>query len=459
MRVSFLPALRRIVGARNVRADARSLDANSGDAWFAVHRPGAVVVARSPEVVSRTLRFASNRRIPVTVRGGGVGYVGGCVPVRGGIVLALAGFNRIVELNTRDGIAIVQPGVITGKLQQAARRRGWFYPPDPQSYDECTIGGNIATNAGGPRCLKYGVTRHYVLGLEVVLASGEVVRVGGRTHKNKTGFDLVGMFVGSEGLLGVVTEATLRLIPHPPELGALSVGFKNKIQAAAAVERILNAGFLPCALELADRFTLEAARAYVPGVHFPSGTAHLLIQVDGQAETVRREVGQIARLLRRHGATEILTATDRTSAEKLWYCRKYFSRSLKATGLKKLNEDITVPRSRLVDLLRFTERLQKKYGIDIASFGHAGDGNIHVNLMADMNIAGMKGKTHRALDELFTQVLRWKGVITGEHGIGLAKKPWWKQATSPGVRDLHQCLKKMLDPRGILNPGKFLQGP
>ena len=444
------------VGARWVRAGARSLESNAGDAWFASHLPDVVVAAHSVETVSKTLRFASAHRIPVTVRGGGVGYVGGCVPVCGGIVLALAGFNKILELNTRDGVAVVQPGVITGKLQRAALRRGWFYPPDPQSYDECTIGGNIATNAGGPRCLKYGVTRHYVLGLQVVLASGEVVRVGARTHKNKTGFDLVGMFVGSEGLLGVVTEATLRLIPNPPATGALSAGFRDKTNAAAAVERILNAGFLPCALEIADRFTLDAARRFVPNIKLPRGGSHLLVEVDGQPETVRHDVQKIASLLRKHGAMELFSATTPRGVEELWYSRKYFSKSLKATGLTKLNEDVTVPRSRLVDLLQFTERLQKKYKIEIASFGHAGDGNIHVNLMVDMTIPGMRAKTDRALDELFTQVLKWKGVITGEHGIGLAKKPWWKQATTAGVRDLHEKLKRMLDPKGILNPGKFV---
>ena len=454
--MKLVQMLSRAVGARWVRAGARSLELNAGDAWFASHLPDVVVAAHSVETVSKTLRFASAHRIPVTVRGGGVGYVGGCVPVCGGIVLALAGFNKILELNTRDGVAVVQPGVITGKLQRAALRRGWFYPPDPQSYDECTIGGNIATNAGGPRCLKYGVTRHYILSLQVVLASGEVVRVGGRTHKNKTGFDLVGMFVGSEGLLGVVTEATLRLIPNPPATGALSAGFRNKTNAAAAVERILNAGFLPCALEIADRFTLDAARRFVPNIKLPRGGSHLLVEVDGQPETVRHDVQKIASLLRKHGAMELFSATTPRGVEELWYSRKYFSKSLKATGLTKLNEDVTVPRSRLVELLQFTERLQKKYKIEIASFGHAGDGNIHVNLMVDMTIPGMRAKTDRALDELFTQVLRWNGVITGEHGIGLAKKPWWTQATTAGVRDLHRRLKDILDPKGILNPGKFV---
>jgi glycolate oxidase len=280
--------------------------------------------------------------------------------------------------------------------------------------------------------------------------------VGGRTHKNKTGFDLIGMFVGSEGLLGVVTEATLRLIPHPPATGALSVGFKNKTSAAAAVELILNAGFIPCALEIADRFTLDAARRFVPNIKLPRGGSHLLVEVDGQLETVRHDVKKIAAILQKHGATEIFAATTPRGVEELWYSRKYFSKSLKATGLTKLNEDITVPRSRLVDLLEFTEKLQRKTGIAIASFGHAGDGNIHVNLMVDPAMPGMKKKTDRALDELFTQVLKWNGVITGEHGIGLAKKPWWKQATTPGVRELHQKLKKMLDPNHILNPGKFV---
>ncbi|MBV9463538.1 MAG: FAD-binding protein [Verrucomicrobiae bacterium] len=423
---------------------------------MAKHRPEAVVRARSLETVRRTLAFAQRRRVPVTVRGGGVGYVGGCVPVQGGIVLALAGFNRIRELNPRDGVAIVEPGVITGELQKAAARRGWFYPPDPQSFDECTIGGNLATNAGGPRCLKYGVTRHYVLGLEVVLPGGEVARVGGRTHKNKTGFDLVGMFIGSEGLLGVITQATLRLIPHPRSKGCLSVVAVSLKKKAAAVEAILNGGFLPAALEIADHFTLEAVRRHVSKSGLPEGHSHLLIEVDGSPENVRSDLAALKRLLKKLRPTRILEAYRVPDAERLWHSRKYFSYSLRATGLTKLNEDVTVPRSRLLDLLRFAEGLKKKFGLEIACFGHAGDGNIHVNLMVDYRVRGTAARVDAALDELFRQVLEWGGVITGEHGIGLAKKPWWKQATSPEVRDLHRRLKRALDPQGVLNPGKFL---
>jgi len=323
---------------------------------------------------------------------------------------------------------------------------------------DCSIGGNIATNAGGPRCLKYGVTRQYVLGLEVVLADGRVLRTGGRTHKNKTGFDLIGMFVGSEGLLGVVTEATLRLLPLPPARATLSASFRTFRQAAQAVQEIFAAGFLPSALEIADAFTLEAAGEHLGQRLAPKGSAHLLVDLDGQAESVTAEVHSLARLLEKLKPIGARTALGEVECEELWNLRRAFSQSLKATGLTKLNEDIAVPRGRLTDLALFAERLRKKYGYPIACFGHAGDGNIHVNIMAanyhtDKKVAKKVGA---ALDELFAQVLAWGGVITGEHGIGLAKQRWWNQATTPVSREVHAALKTALDPCGILNPGKFV---
>ena len=252
--------LRTLLGAEQVFDDEVTLGAHSGDKWFASRAPDVVVFAQDTEQVSRLLQFASANKIAVTARGAGYGYVGGCVPVRGGIALSLARMNRIKEIHFDDAVAIVEPGVITGELQAAVRAWKLFYPPDPASLHDCSIGGNVATNAGGPRCLKYGVTRHYVIGLEVVLASGEVLRTGGRVHKNKTGFDLIGLFVGSEGLLGVVTEITLRLLPLPPARATFSAAFATMSQAAAAVQAIFAAGFLPSALEVADQFTLEAAR-------------------------------------------------------------------------------------------------------------------------------------------------------------------------------------------------------
>src|SRR5437867_5861344 len=273
--------LRKLLGNEIVSNDPETLAAHGGDKWFAAHQPDVVVFARSANDVSKLLQFASREKIPVTARGGGFGYVGGCVPARGGIVLSLILMNRIMEISFEDGVAIVQPGVFTADLKAAARAKKLFYPPDPASMKDCTIGGNVATNAGGPRCLKYGVTRNYVIGLEVVLANGEVLRTGGRVHKNKTGFNLIGLFVGSEGLLGVVTEVTLRLLPLPPARATLSAAFAAAPQAAGAVQEIFARGFLPCSLEIADHFTLEAARRDLGKMLVPEGNAHLLVDVDG----------------------------------------------------------------------------------------------------------------------------------------------------------------------------------
>lgn len=429
----------------------------AGDKWFAQEMPDVVVFPSNTDGVSFVLREASRAGVPVTPRGAGYGYVGGCTPVEKGIVLSLDRMNKILEIHPEDFVAVVQPGVVTGDLQKAAQAKNLLYPPDPASLKDCSIGGNIATNAGGPRCLKYGVTRNYILGLEVVLADGTVVRCGGRTHKNKTGFDLVGLFTGSEGLLGVVTEATLRLVPLPPARATLSAGFASMDAAAAAIQAVFAGGFLPAAVEVADRFTLDAARAYKPEADFPPGNAQVIIEVDGQASSVRGEAKELERILKSAGALAVNKATTPEACAKLWGLRRVYSQSLKATGLKKLNEDIVVPRGRLVDMVRFAERLQKKTGFPIACFGHAGDGNIHTNIMvANPDKPEIRKKSRTALDELFRQVLAWQGSITGEHGIGLAKKPWWNRAVPQATRALHSTLKTALDPKGILNPGKFV---
>jgi glycolate oxidase len=458
--MSLADELRHLLRANIVADDPETLAAHAGDKWFAAEAPEVVIFARSTLDVSKLLKFASQEDIPVTARGAGFGYVGGCVPVRKGIALSLIRMNRVKEINFADAVAIVEPGVITADLKAAARTQKLFYPPDPASMKDCSIGGNVATNAGGPRCLKYGVTRNYVIGLEVVLANGEILRTGGRVHKNKTGFDLIGLFVGSEGMLGVVTEITLRLLPLPPARATLSAAFAKMSQAAEAVQGIFSQGFLPSSLEIADSFTLEAARKELGKAIVPPGSAHLLVDVDGQEESVRGEVQAIRELLAGEKPNALEMATGEEDCEKLWALRRQFSNSLRATGLTKLNQDVVVPRSRIVDLVEFAEKLQAKHGFPIACFGHAGDGNIHVNIMADRynRDAAVREKVEGALDELFAQVLEWGGVITGEHGIGLAKKRWWPEATSDAVRDLHRKLKEVLDPNGILNPGKFL-GP
>jgi glycolate oxidase len=450
--------LRQLLRSDAIADDPQTLVAHSGDKWFAAEEPEVVVFARSTNDVSTLLKFASERNLPVTARGAGFGYVGGCVPARKGIALSLMRMNRIREISFGDAVAIVEPGVITADLKAAARSQKLFYPPDPASMNDCSIGGNIATNAGGPRCLKYGVTRNYVVGLEVVLANGAVLQTGGRVHKNKTGFDLIGLFVGCEGMLGIVTEITLRLLPLPPARATLSAAFAKMSHAAAAVQEIFAQGYLPSSLEIADSFTLEAARKEIGETIVPSGSAHLLVDLDGQEESVRSESAALRKLLEAKQASSLQMATGEEECEKLWALRRQFSNSLRATGLTKLNEDVVVPRSRIVDLVEFAENLQAKHGFPIACFGHAGDGNMHVNIMADRynRDADVRNKVELALDDLFAQILDWGGVITGEHGIGLAKKRWWPEATSEVSRDLHRKLKNVLDPNGILNPGKFI---
>src|SRR5213596_3548809 len=289
--------LREILGNDLIAADPDTLAAHAGDKWFATHAPEVVVFAKSTADVSKLLQFASREKVPVTARGGGFGYVGGCVPAHGGIALSLMRMNRIKEINFTDAVAIVEPGVFTADLKAAVRVQKLFHPPDPASMKDCTIGGNVATNAGGPRCLKYGVTRNYVIGLEVVLANGDVLRTGGRVHKNKTGFDLMGLFVGSEGLLGVVTEVTLRLLPLPPARATLSAAFATAAQAAEVVQAIFAAGYLPSSLEIADHFTLEAARRDLGEKIVPEGNAHLLVDLDGQHKSVCSEAAAIGELI------------------------------------------------------------------------------------------------------------------------------------------------------------------
>lgn len=441
----------------SVAADTR--EEFGADRWHASAIPEVVVHALSRDDVVATLKYANENNIPVTTRGAGVGYVGGCVPVKGGILLSVRKMDRIIEVNTADGVAVVEPGVILDDLQESVRKRGWYYPPDPASLKECSMGGTIATNAGGPRCVKYGVTRHYILGLEVVLPSGEVLETGGRCHKNKTGFDLIGMFVGSEGLLGVVTKATLRLIPHPEARAMLTATFPEFETAAIAVQTILDSGWQPSGLEITDGFTLKAARNRLGPEMLPDGDAHLIVELDGRQDSVLNDLAHLRELIESLGANSVEEARDRESCEAIWKLRREFSYSLRDTGLIKLNEDIVVPRSKLVDLVKFARSLEEQTGIPVACFGHAGDGNIHTNLMVkdyDVDEAARE-KADSALDILFRWIVENDGQITGEHGVGLAKKRWFKEAVSPVSSKIHRDLKATLDPNGILNPGKFIE--
>ena len=449
-------ALAAILKRGELKWDGATLEAHAGDKWFASSLPEVVALPRTTASVVKILQFAHRHRIPVTARGAGHGYVGGCVPIQGGIALSLDKMNRILEISSEDFVAVVQPGVKTAAFQDETEAHGLFYPPDPASRMDCSLGGNIATNAGGPRCLKYGVTRDYVLGLEVVLADGKLLQLGGRTHKNKTGFDLHRIFVGSEGLLGIVTQATLKCLPLPPYRAALSVGIDSTTTAASILGRVFQAGFLPSALEIADRFTLEAATKRTGSKMFHGCQAHLILELDGQPASVRSDLRALKKLIGEFRPKFIHQGLGNEGCEAIWRIRREFSYALRDTGLTKLNEDIVVPRGRLVALFQFAEKLQKKYHIPVACFGHAGDGNIHVNVMIDRTCRDQEVRGEAMLDALFSKIIQWQGSITGEHGIGLAKKPWFDQAVGGEAYQLHRTLKKALDPKGILNPGKFV---
>lgn len=453
----WIEELRRELGGC-IHTDAPTLEAHAGDKWHASHLPEAVLLATTATQVSAAMKVATAHRVPVTPRGAGVGYVGGCVPVQGGLVISTAPMQRMVELNPADGVAVVEAGVLTADLQEACARVGWFYPPDPASRKESSIGGNIATNAGGPRCLKYGVTRNYVLGLEVVLADGRILRCGGRTHKNKQGFDLTGLFCGSEGMLGIITQATLRIIPAPPARAALHASFPHFALAAQAVQNILQGGHLPSAIEITDAYTLAAARAYLQNDVLPADAqGHIIVETDGQADAVAAEIASISRILRDTGATTICPARTEEEVEQIWQLRREFSYSLKATGLTKLNEDIVIPRSQLVQLVDFCESMQRETGIPVACFGHSGDGNLHTNIMVPKDAQGRD--IRQPADELVHRLFRWVtehgGSITGEHGIGIAKAPWFPSAIGATAMDTHRAIKQALDPLRILNPGKM----
>lgn len=452
-----ISALRHLLGDA-LHTDTATLQAHASDKWHASALPDAVLLATSTEQVALALRYAHQHGIPITPRGAGVGYVGGCVPVRGGLVISTAPMTRILEVNPADGVAVVEAGVLTADLQEACAQVGWFYPPDPASRKESSIGGNIATNAGGPRCLKYGVTRAYVLGLTVVLADGTILTCGGRTHKNKQGFDLVGLFCGSEGMLGIITQATLRIIPAPPARAALHAAFPQFALAAKAVQNVLQGGHLPCALEITDAFTLASARQHLgPGILPEDAKGHIIIEIDGQTDAVQSELSAISNILRSTGATDIRPALCEQEVEAIWQLRREFSYSLKATGLTKLNEDVVIPRSQLVHLVEFCESMQQETGIPVACFGHSGDGNIHTNIMVlkDENGQDIRPPADALVNRLFDWVVAHGGSITGEHGIGLAKAPWFEQAIGSPAMQLHRTLKQALDPTNILNPGKM----
>jgi glycolate oxidase len=407
--------------------------------------------------VADIVRLCATHRITMVPRGAGTGYTGGAVPTRGGVVISLERMNRILEIDEANLVAVVQPHVITGDLQDAVERIGLYYPPDPASLRRSTIGGNVAECAGGPRAFKYGTTKRYVLGLEAVLPTGEVIHTGGKTVKNVVGYDLTQLLVGSEGTLAITTAIILRLIPKPPAYATLRATFPSVAAAAAAVSNIVRLRVVPAALELIDGDSLEAvARNLDDRSLAPEGTAALLlVEVDGVAQAIAEEATLVEHACAEAGAIEVLRARDEHERQELWRVRRELSLSLKMVASLKYNHDVVVPKGRIPELFALVARIKKEYRLRIPCFGHAGDGNIHVNLMVDADDADEIARARVAENVLFAGVVALEGSISGEHGIGFSKAPFLRLELSDEEIALMKRVKRAFDPHGILNPGKI----
>lgn len=449
-------AIERIVGTEWVRRDEASRIAYGIDALKRGTPADVVVVPGSVEEISAIARLCHEHRVPLVPRGAGTGYTGGAVPLQGGVVLSLERLNRIIEIDEENLLAIVEPAVITGTVQAAVEARGLFYPPDPQSLKESTIGGNVAECAGGPRAFKYGVTKRYVLGLEAVLPTGEVIRTGSKTVKNVVGYDLTQLLVGSEGTLAIITKVILRLVPRPPAVATLRACFADVPTAANAVTELIRRRVVPVTLELVDEDSLDSVAAYVGTRLAPAGTgALLLIEVDGTPEAVAAEALLVEEACRAAGALEVLIARTEVERDTLWRVRRELSYALRPLAPVKINNDVVVPRGRVPELFELVARLRRDYHLRIPAFGHAGDGNIHVNIMIDPDNGDEAVRAQHAVRDLFTGVIALEGSISGEHGIGFSKAPYLGLELSDDVIALMQRVKQAFDPHGILNPGKI----
>lgn len=451
----FVKELRNIVGSEHVTLEKQDLVCYSYDATRMEYLPDAVVFPANAEEISLILRLANRERVPVFPRGAGSGFSGGSLPKGGGVALVTTRMNRIVRIDTDNLIAVVEPGVVTGDLQKAVEKLGLFYPPDPASLGFSTIGGNVAECAGGPRAVKYGVTRDYVLGLEVVLPTGEVITTGGETYKGVVGYDMTRLMCGSEGTLGVITRVVLRLLPLPETRATMLAIFDSIEGAANAVAAVIRGRIIPTTLEFLDYSALACIEGEFSLGIPPEARAVLLIELDGERELVEKQASLIGELMRPLGLVDFRAAADAAEAEELWKARRLVSPALRKVNPDKINEDIVVPRSRLPDVIRRIDAIREKYDIPIINFGHAGDGNIHVNVMIDRSRPGENENAENAVREIFSATLDLGGTMSGEHGVGLSKSPYLSMELTGAQIAAMKAIKKALDPNDILNPGKI----
>jgi glycolate oxidase len=449
-------ALIAVVGEAYAKQDASDLQAYGRDALQIGHPADLVLLPGTTTEVAAIARLCTHHRVPLVVRGAGTGYTGGAVPVRGGVVLSMERFDRILEIDDANLLAVLQPCVITGDLQRAVEARGLFYPPDPASLNQSSIGGNVAECAGGPRAFKYGTTKHYVLALEAVLPTGEVIRTGSKSVKNVVGYDLTQLLVGSEGTLAILTEVTVRLVPKPSVQATLCATFADVPRAVAAVTELLAERVIPATIELIDSISIRAVEQRLARPVAPEGTgAMLIIEVDGVRGGVEEEASRVATACARAGAIDVQRAGNEAERNDIWEARRELSYALRSLAPRKINHDLVVPRGRVPALFELIEQVRGEFNLLIPAFGHAGDGNIHVNIMVNPDDADEMRRAKEAERALFEGVVRLEGSISGEHGIGFSKAPYLGLELSPDVTALMRRVKQAFDPHGILNPGKL----
>jgi glycolate oxidase len=447
------------VGKKNVLTQEEDRWCYAYDATDLTYLPDLVVFPGSVEEIASIVKMANRHQFPVVPRGAGTGRAGGSVPVGGGVVIVTTRMNRIVEINPEDMVAVVEPGVITGVLKRAVAEYGLYYPPDPGSADYCTIGGNVASGAGGAVAVQYGVTRDYVLGLTVVLPTGEIIEAGARTMKSVVGYDLTHLFLGSEGTLGMITRIILRLVPQPASRLSLVAGFTHMEAALTAVGRVLQSDLTPTAIEFMDQATLACVREMLPFSLPPQVTALLLFMIDGHSRDVAGRVKDLSKLCKKAGAHMVLSAKNEAEAEKLWAARRAISPATFKVRPHKVSEDVAVPLGAIPLLVAGVEDIARQRDLPIICFGHAGDGNIHVNIMFDQSMPQEREQAQAATEDLFALVGRLRGTLSGEHGVGLTKAPYLSLELSEAAMALQKRLKQAFDPLNIMNPGKIFPSP
>jgi glycolate oxidase len=456
IRESLLREFEKIVGKENALTSREALRAYSYDgttSWY--HEPEIVLFPTTAPQISEIIKIANAEKIAVTPRGGGTNVSGGSVPIQGGIVLCTTRMNNIIKIDKENLSCTVEPGVVLLDLTNRLAKEGLFFPPDPQSFRGATIGGIIAENAGGPACVKYGVTKQYILGLEVVLPTGEIVKLGGRTLKNVAGYDLIHIFISSEGTLGVVTKAELKLNPLPQTTRTIMAVYDDAATAGESVYRVLEAGVIPNKIEFMDNWIINRIEEMTQMGLPIEADAVLLFQSDGTKDAVDKEIERIVEIVKQHGARDVRIPKDQAEADQYWAARSAGFAATYGKTKTVLSEDVTVPRNKMPALINKCKELAKKYDVDIVVLGHAGDGNLHPSVLTDSDNKEHYARAVKAIDEIIETAVQLEGVLSGEHGIGLEKQKFFNKVTDPVVINMMKGIKALFDPNNIMNPGKI----